>query len=142
MKPTDPGYPTPTSATATRIMRANPSTNTRPEVLLRSALHRAGLRFRKGIAIRGDQVRTRPDVVFPKVKVAVYLDGCFWHRCPDHGSTPASNNAYWAPKLDHNVARDRRVDAALSADGWIVVRIWEHEPIRDAVARVAQAVRR
>lgn len=142
MKPGDAAYPNPTSAAASAIMRANPPADTAPEIRLRSALHRAGLRFRKNHAISLRDVRARPDIVFPSARVAVFLDGCFWHRCPEHGSAPKSNNHYWAPKLAHNVERDRRIDDALSAVGWTVVRVWEHEPPEQAVDRVARVVRR
>jgi DNA mismatch endonuclease (patch repair protein) len=81
--------------------------------------------------IRGQ--RRRADVVFPRRRIAVYVDGCFWHRCPDHATDPKNNAAWWAEKLAGNVARDRATDAALRAAGWQVVRIWEHEdPVRAA----------
>jgi DNA mismatch endonuclease (patch repair protein) len=84
--------------------------------------------------------RVRADVAFPARRVAVFLDGCFWHRCPEHGNVPSANSAYWAPKLQKNVDRDRAVDAGLGEVGWRVVRVWEHvEPI-DAVAEVRSAL--
>jgi len=141
MKPGDAAYPAPTSVAVSAIMKANPPADTAPETRLRSALHRAGLRFRKNYAISLGSVRTRPDVVFPGARVAVFLDGCFWHRCPTHGSTPKANNHYWTPKLANNVERDHRINDALSAGGWTVVRVWEHEPPEQAVARVARVVR-
>jgi DNA mismatch endonuclease (patch repair protein) len=76
----------------------------------------------------------RPDVVFTRARFAVFVDGCFWHCCPTHGNVPRANTAYWQPKLARNVARDLEVNAALSLEGWFVLRIWEHEDI-DAVAR-------
>src|SRR4051812_25996822 len=116
-------YPTPSSARATRIMRANRKVGTKPELLLRRELHGRGLRFRKGVAVQAGDVRVRPDVTFPRATVAVFLDGCFWHACPDHGSTPIANAAYWVPKLLRNVERDRRVDRALASAGWTVIRV-------------------
>jgi DNA mismatch endonuclease (patch repair protein) len=91
-------------------------------------MHRRGLRFRKDFPIRVGSVRPiRPDVVFTRAKVAIFLDGCFWHGCPAHQRIPKSNPAYWIPKLKRNLERDREIDEALSAAGWLVVRIWEHE---------------
>lgn len=141
MKPGESGYPNPTSATASVIMRANPPMNTGPEVRVRSALHRAGFRFRKNRAVAAGGIRARPDVVFPAARVAVFVDGCFWHRCPEHGTSPRSNDDYWTPKLARNVERDQRIDEALSASGWTVIRVWEHEPPAEAATRIATAVR-
>ncbi len=122
-------------------MRGNRKVDTGPEVRLRSALHRAGLRFRKNYPVLAGGLRVRPDVVFPRSRVAVFLDGCFWHACPQHGTQPTSNVAYWAPKLARNVDRDRSVDNAMFEAGWIVVRVWEHETPEKAARRVAAAVR-
>jgi DNA mismatch endonuclease (patch repair protein) len=77
----------------------------------------------------------RPDIVFTRARIAVFVDGCFWHSCPLHGRAPKSNVAYWTPKLEANRARDVRVDTALASEGWAVVRIWEHENV-DAAADV------
>lgn len=122
-------------------MLGNRRRDTSPERKIRSILHRRGLRFRKDQQVRIADVRTRPDILFTRARIAVYVDGCFWHRCPDHGTEPRSNTAYWAPKLDGNIRRDRRVDAALAAAGWTVIRIWEHEPPEQAADRVIDAVR-
>ena len=132
-------YPRPTSAAVTAVMRANRKADTKPEIRLRSALHRRGLRFRLGVPIAAGSVRVVPDIVFRRARLAVFIDGCWWHRCPEHGVMPGSNTAYWLPKLDRNVERDRRVDAALSADGWVVVRVWEHD-VSAAVDAVATGV--
>jgi DNA mismatch endonuclease, patch repair protein len=123
-----------------RSMLANRSSDTGPERRLRSELHRLGLRFRKAYVVRAGELRTRPDVVFTRARVAVFLDGCFWHRCPEHGSDPKANGAYWNPKLKANVRRDRLVDRTLAASGWLVIRVWEHEPAAAAAARVALQV--
>jgi DNA mismatch endonuclease (patch repair protein) len=117
-------------------MRANPRTGTRPEQRLRCALHRAGLRFRKDFPIVTPERRVRPDIVFTRARLAVFVDGCFWHRCPQHGNVPRANTRYWAPKLERNVLRDREVDRALTVCGWRVLRIWEHEPLDEATRRV------
>jgi DNA mismatch endonuclease (patch repair protein) len=84
--------------------------------------------------------RVRPDIAFTARRVAVFVDGCFWHCCPEHGSKPAVNVGYWDPKLRRNVERDRAADTALAAAGWEVVRVWEHEPLEAAVAAVLAAL--
>lgn len=118
-------------------MQGNRKTDTRPELVLRSELHRRGLRFRKNHPLRPDDGRlVRPDIVFTRARVVVFVDGCFWHRCPDHGNSPSANSAYWGPKLDRNVARDRETDHRLAYAGWTVVRVWEHEPTNDAADHV------
>ncbi|MCE0485435.1 very short patch repair endonuclease [Ornithinimicrobium sp. EGI L100131] len=121
-------------------MRANRSRDTTPEIALRRALHRRGLRYRVNMRpIKA--VRRTADVVFPRCKIAVFVDGCFWHGCPDHYRAPSTNEGYWAAKLSRNVARDAQVNGLLRDHGWTVVRVWEHEPLEQAVARVVLAVR-
>jgi DNA mismatch endonuclease (patch repair protein) len=129
-------YPEPGTPAATKIGKANRRVDTKPEVRVRSALHRQGLRYRKDLLIRVGAVRVRPDVVFTRARVALFIDGCFWHGCPDHQQVPRTNQGYWIPKLAANVERDRRVDAALREDGWAVLRAWEHEPVEAVVQRV------
>jgi DNA mismatch endonuclease (patch repair protein) len=121
-------------------MQAIRRTNTKPEVRLRSALHREGYRFRKDMLVQTSVRRVRPDIVFTARKIAVFVDGCFWHCCPEHGRQPSVNSRYWSPKLARNVERDRQADAALEADGWAVVRIWEHVPLETAIRLVKDAV--
>ena len=135
-------YPEPSSPAATTIGKANVRRDTKPEIALRSELHRRGRRFRKDLLVRFDGGRVHPDVVFTRRKVAVFVDGCFWHSCPIHGRMPKANPQYWQPKLQANVARDRRVDAGLQLAGWTVVRIWEHDGIADAADRVEEALDR
>lgn len=109
--------------------------DTAPELALRRELHRRGLRFRVDMPpIRG--LRRRADVLFTRHKVAVYVDGCFWHRCPQHATSPRANADWWASKLEGNVRRDRDTDERLSSAGWTVVRVWEHEDPTEAVERV------
>jgi DNA mismatch endonuclease (patch repair protein) len=124
-------------------MSANRRTDTGPEVILRSALHRRGHRFRKDLLIALEGGRVRPDIVFSRARIAVFVDGCFWHRCPEHASDPKTNAAYWAAKFHRNVRRDRETDDLLGASGWSVIRIWEHEvaDVDHAVARVEGAMR-
>ena len=121
-------------------MQANRRVDTGPERRLRSALHRRGLRFRKDHRIDADGVRVRADVVFPRARVAVFVDGCFWHCCPAHATQPKAHESYWSVKLRGNVDRDRMVDAALERAAWTVIRVWEHERSEDAAGRVAAVV--
>lgn len=125
-----------------RNMQAIRRTDTKPEVALRALLHRQGLRFRKDLRLDFSEGRVRPDIVFTRAKVAIFVDSCFWHVCPQHGSVPKRNTAYWEPKLRGNAARDRRDDRLLMSQGWTVVRVWEHEPSEVAVARVIGALSR
>jgi DNA mismatch endonuclease (patch repair protein) len=122
-------------------MIGNRSQNTRPELALRSRLHRLGLRFRVDRRIGEGRSAPRPDVVFPSQKVAVFLDGCFWHGCPKHGTRPRTNRVYWDAKITANRARDARQNAALEAEGWLVLRVSEHDAPDEAAARIAAFVR-
>ncbi len=133
-------YPRPTSVAATNLMKGNRRTDTKPEVRLRSALHALGLRFRKDLPIRTPERVVRPGIVFTRPRIAVFVDGCFWHGCPEHGTTPRANTEHWGPKLQCNQERDALVDAALSGAGWIVLRYWEHEPVDAVAAQVAAAI--
>jgi DNA mismatch endonuclease (patch repair protein) len=121
-------------------MQGNRRADTKPELALRSALHALGYRYRKDFRIDLPQRRVRPDIAFTRRKVAVFIDGCFWHACPEHGSQPKNNEWYWSPKLLRNVERDRAADDALTGAGWTVVRLWEHVPVADAIAAVIEAV--
>ncbi|GAA4516573.1 very short patch repair endonuclease [Nonomuraea ferruginea] len=133
-------YPAPLNEGRSRNMQANRRSNTKPEVVLRSALHRLGYRYRKDLRLDLGDVKVRPDIVFTARKVAVFVDGCFWHVCPVHGRHPTTNEWYWTPKLRRNMERDRIVNAALEAAGWRVVRLWEHEDLTSAVETVVAAV--
>jgi DNA mismatch endonuclease, patch repair protein len=122
-------------------MRSNRRAETEPEIALRSALHSLGLRFRKDFPLRiGGQV-LRPDVVFTRARVAIYVDGCFWHRCPQHGTMPRANARYWREKLNRNVQRDREKDRLLTKAGWAVVHIWEHEDPTEAAEGIRASLR-
>lgn len=103
------------------IMSKVKGKDTAPELMLRRALWEAGLRYRKHYGPH------RIDIAFPCKKVAIFVDGCFWHGCPLHASTPKTNADYWIPKLEMNKRRDRETTAALEDEGWIVIRVWEHE---------------
>jgi DNA mismatch endonuclease, patch repair protein len=115
-----------TSPGRSRNMAAIRRNDTKPELAVRSALHGRGYRFRKDFRLDVGGLRPRPDVVFTRHKVAVFIDGCFWHACPEHSASPRNNTAYWGPKLRGNVERDRRYDQALESAGWITIRAWEH----------------
>lgn len=120
-------------------MRANRSSDTAPELALRRELHRRGLRFRVNMQpIVG--VRRTADVVFTRRKIAVFLDGCFWHGCSTHYRAPAQNGSYWRSKLERNIRRDEAVNELLERAGWTVIRVWEHESVEDAADRIMQVV--
>lgn len=136
ISPEDPDYPHPTSTAVTTLMRANRRSDTKPEEALRAELHRRGARFRKDYLLRTSEVRVKVDIVFPRRRVAVFVDGCFWHGCPEHGRVPRANSHYWTKKLSGNVERDRRTTDALERDGWRVVRVWEHVPVESAAKAV------
>lgn len=132
--------PEPSSPAATATMKANRPRDTRPERLLRSALHRRGLRFRVHRRPEPD-LRVTADIAFGSARTLVFVDGCFWHRCPVHSTMPKANGDWWRAKLDGNVIRDRRTDAELRSRGWTVIRVWEHEPPEEAADRIVRAVR-
>lgn len=114
--------------------------DTQPELAIRSELHRRGFRFRVDRApVPG--LRSRADIVFGSARIAVYVDGCFWHSCPEHGTRPQANAEWWARKLDRNRERDRETDRVLREHGWQVVRIWEHEDPVAAADRVEGVIR-
>jgi DNA mismatch endonuclease (patch repair protein) len=109
------------------------------ELEVRRALHAAGFRYRVDRSpIPG--MRSKADIVFPTERIAVFVDGCFWHSCPEHATLPKANAEWWAEKLRRNVERDRAVDATLDAAGWSVVRVWEHERPGAAAARIGDVV--
>jgi len=132
MRRSTPKYNTPPSPNVTAVMKGNKGSDTKPEVRIRSCLHKAGYRFRKDFKINTANRSCRPDIVFTRQKLAIFIDGCFWHFCPDHGNIPRTNTNYWKDKLTRNMARDKLDTAALISDGWKVIRIWEHMPPDEA----------
>lgn len=130
-----------TSAGRRRNMQAIRRRDTKPELAVRSILHAGGLRYRCDLRVKVGARAVRPDIVFTRRRVAVLIDGCFWHACPEHGSAPRNNTEYWNPKLRRNQERDRENTEALEAAGWLVVRAWEHTPPSEIAARVRSAVR-
>src|SRR5687767_3716622 len=115
----------PSSPEVSQRMARVRNRHTTAELLLRRELHSRGLRYRVDRPLKG--VRSRPDIVFGPAQVVVYVDGCFWHSCPVHATHPRANEEWWSRKLQRNRERDRETDAALRAQGWEVMRIWEHE---------------
>lgn len=122
-------------------MAAIRSRDTTPERLIRSALHRKGVRFRLGQTIRLPDRRITPDLVFRGAGVAVFVDGCYWHGCPKHCRMPSSNQAYWEKKISSNRARDHRTNDELEQVGWVVLRFWEHESPEEVADAIAQAIK-
>ena len=121
-------------------MQSNKSRDTKPELALRSAVHALGLRYRVSAKPLAGLRRTA-DLVFPRAKVAVFLDGCFWHGCPEHHTVASANATFWAEKVEGNRTRDRDTDTRLADAGWISMRIWEHENAAEAAQRVEKLVR-
>jgi len=127
------------SAAVSARMRTHPRRDTGPELELRRALHAAGMRFRVQCPVPGLPRRTI-DVAFTRQRLAVFVDGCFWHGCAEHRSSPTTNSTFWRTKLAGNAARDADTVRHLLAVGWRSVRVWEHESVSDAVDRVRQAL--
>lgn len=123
-----------------RRMQRQPRESTGPERALRSALHRAGLRFRLHVPVLEGRNR-KADIVLARFRTVVFVDGCFWHACPRHGTRPRANRWYWDAKLDGNRRRDRDTDRRLRSAGWRVVRVWEHEAPTAAAARILRWLR-
>ncbi|MZE67391.1 very short patch repair endonuclease [Streptomyces sp. SID5789] len=115
------------------------SRDTAPEIAVRRLLHASGLRYRVNAPVPGMARRTI-DIVFPRSKVAIFLDGCFWHGCPQHATQPKANAEWWRTKLDKNMSRDRETTEHLAAAGWTVLRFWEHEKPEEVATQVRAAV--
>ncbi len=122
------------------VMQANKGRDTRPELAVRSAVHAEGMRYRVGVRPI-PQVRRTADLVFPKAKVAVFVDGCFWHGCPQHHRPAKRNAEFWLTKIQGNIDRDSDTDRRLKNAGWRVVRVWEHEDPMEAAVAIKAVVR-
>lgn len=132
--------PVPSSDAVRDRFRRQRVRDTAPELALRQLLHARGLRYRVDQApVPGS--RRRADVVFPRARIAVFVDGCFWHRCPQHFTAPKSNAQWWRDKIERTVQRDRETDQILATAGWVVLRVWEHESPQVAADRVESAWR-
>lgn len=121
-------------------MRNTRRRDTPAEMAVRRDLHARGIRFLVDRTVQGAG-RARPDLLFPRVRVAVFLDGCYWHACPLHGSIPKRNREWWIAKIRANVERDRRHDKELADAGWKVLRFWEHEDPRSVADEIEPFVR-
>lgn len=122
-------------------MQANRRRDTAPELAVRRILHATGLRYRVDFRVT-PELRVRADIVFTRHRIVVFIDGCFWHVCPQHGTSPKANSDYWGPKLARNIQRDREADEALKSAGWQVLRYWEHEDPTVVAAQIAEEVSR
>lgn len=129
----------PSSALASRRMAAVRQKGTAPEVALRRELYRSGLRYRVNFAVL-KKPRRVADVAFPGLKIAVFVDGCFWHGCPQHATWPKQNAEFWRQKIEANRQRDADTNARLRDGGWMVLRIWEHESPIEASKPVVHMV--
>lgn len=118
-------------------MKANRARDTSPERRLRSLLHRRGLRFRVDYSILS---RRRADIVFTRRKIAVFIDGCFWHGCPLHGTWPKQNRKFWREKIETNKRRDAETNRLLAEKGWTVLRFWEHEDLEIAASKISRMI--
>jgi DNA mismatch endonuclease (patch repair protein) len=128
------------SESVRRSMRANRGRDTAPEVAVRKIVHSVGLRYRvdhRPIA----SLNRRADLVFTRARVAVFIDGCFWHGCPEHHTVARTNAAYWSEKVQRNRVRDAETNRILALAGWQVLRFWEHEPPSDVAAAIIETVR-
>ncbi|MPZ68682.1 MAG: DNA mismatch endonuclease Vsr [Actinobacteria bacterium] len=116
-------------------MSRMPRSATGPEMALRKAFHSAGLRF----TVNRSDLPGKPDIVLSKARIAIFVDGCFWHGCAEHGTLPRNNREWWAKKLEGNRERDERKDAELADIGWVALHFWEHEDVSQA-ARIVRGL--
>lgn len=133
-------HPAALNAAVSRQMSRMPRASSGPELAVRRELHRRGLRFR----LHPATLPGRPDVVLTRARLAIFIDGCFWHCCPQHGVMPRNNRDWWQTKLHRNVERDREKDVALAALGWRTMHFWEHErphDVADVIERTWRQLR-
>lgn len=127
------------SLAARKTMQANRGRDTKAEIAVRRFVHAQGLRYRVNAKPEAD-IRRTADLLFTRARVAVFIDGCFWHGCPEHFSMPATNTDFWSVKIDGNRQRDRETTAMLEARGWTVLRFWEHEIATAVASRIVEVV--
>lgn len=137
--PLVPAHPGAASDVVSKRMSRLRRRDTKPELAIRSLLHAAGLRYRVTYPVPG-QARRTIDIAFARRRVGVFVDGCFWHACPEHGTAPHANSDWWQTKFSANRQRDIDTTAQLEALGWLVIRVWEHEAPEDVVERIKRAV--
>lgn len=123
-----------------RRMQNTRRRDTPSEIAIRRELHRRGLRYRVDFPPLAE-LRRRADIVFPRQKVAIFCDGCYWHGCPEHGTWPKANSDWWREKIETNRRRDEDTNARLSSAGWTVIRVWEHEDPEVAAETIEGTVR-
>lgn len=131
--------PKASSSQVSRRMARTPQKDTSAEMAIRRELHRRGFRYRVDYTVLRKPRRTA-DLAFPKLKIAVFIDGCFWHGCPEHGTWPKQNAEFWRQKIEANISRDEDTNERLSGLDWRVIRIWEHEAPEAAVERIVKVV--
>lgn len=132
--------PQASSSAARKRMQSTPRRDTTAELRVRRRLHSMGLRYTVDSRPLLESPR-RADVVFRRARVAVFVDGCFWHGCPDHGTWPRANGEFWRAKIAANLKRDADTNERLQDRGWLAIRVWEHEDPQNAAKRIAQGVR-
>lgn len=140
--PTSPrliSRPEASSPAVRRRMQATPRRDTPCELAIRTALHKLGLRFRVDWCLPG--TRRRADIAFVGARVAVFINGCFWHGCPLHATWPKANATWWREKIEANRRRDADTDSRLRSNGWLVLRFWEHDDSAGAAKRIARVIR-
>lgn len=135
-----PSHPGSSAAAVSSRMSATHRRDTQPELAIRRLLHAQGLRYRVAYPVPGQRRRTI-DIAFTRARLAVFVDGCFWHVCPEHGTQPKANAAWWTVKFAANRSRDADTNRALSGQGWLVLRFWEHESATNCAAEIAQTLR-
>ncbi|MFF0388363.1 very short patch repair endonuclease [Kitasatospora sp. NPDC004615] len=131
--------PTASSPSVAARMSRQSSRDTAQELAVRRLLYASGLRYRVNARVPGMPRRT-VDILFLGPRVAVFLDGCFWHGCPEHATSPKANAEWWRTKLDRNISRDHETTAHLTAEGWTVLRFWEHQPPEEVARTVHDLV--
>jgi DNA mismatch endonuclease (patch repair protein) len=139
--PAERGRSWASSLATRRSMQSNRSKDTALELAVRSALHRRGFRYRKHVRPI-PELRCTPDVVFPRHRLAVFVDGCWWHSCPEHRSYPRTNGSWWRSKLEANVARDSDNNQRLVSAGWTVLHVWEHQTVEEIVSSIVAKLSR
>ena len=131
--------PSPSSEAALKRMKAAKPRDTAPEIAIRSALHKKGLRYRIDVKPL-KELNRRADIVFRPTKVAVFVDGCFWHGCPIHGTQAKANAEFWRRKIKRNKERDADTNKRLENSGWKVIRVWEHEDPIEASEKIYEVI--